>query len=156
MPRSGRRAFTVALSATALWLIALPTGAQACSCASTGSPRDDARAILAGSDAAFIGVLRSVRPTEDQGLDREAVFRYRVRHAYGAEFGPFVRLVAGRVSASCGLAAREGRRYALGIYRRRGEWTSNLCSYMRPRALRAVAEDERMRAQGDGDGCAAA
>jgi len=138
---------TVAAGAFAVFAVFvwLPSSAAACSCASTGSQVEDARLILAETDAAFIGVLKTVRAIGDEPRNGEAtpagkaVFRYRVRRDFGKDLGRFVRVLSSGSSAACGLPARIGRKYAVGITGRRGRWNSNLCDTTRPRALRRAA-----------------
>ena len=128
---SSIRILAASLAATAALLL-VPSTAFACSCASTGSARDDARFILENSDAAFIGVLKSVReiddgtpPGEPAPVGGEAVFRYRVRHDYGAPLARFVKVEAQTEGATCGLPRGRGK-YALGINRSSGRWISGL------------------------------
>jgi hypothetical protein len=151
MRRSAAWTLTSALAVT---LLALPAAAHACSCATAGSPRDDARAILDRSDAAFIGELRSVKVTSPEpksgevtGPDR-AVFKFRVAKSFGTNLGRRVRVKSTTDSAACGLLTNTGRRVALGLTERSGSWSANLCSYMRPRALRAVARSAGAHAPG--------
>jgi hypothetical protein len=158
MRRSTRLTLTAGF-ASALLALVLPAGAQACSCAATGSPREDARAILERSDAAFIGVLRSVKvlspepePGEVVGPDR-AVFKFRVTRSFEADLGARVKVKSTTDSAACGLLTTPGHRIALGLTKRRGSWSSSLCSYMKPRALRAVAGSADTR-RGAGEPCA--
>jgi hypothetical protein len=141
----------ISASAVALLPLVLPAGAQACSCATTGSAREDARTILEFSDGAFIGKLRSVRAISP---DR-SVFRYRVAREFQTKLGAHVKVESSTSSASCGLNAVIGQRVALGIVKSRGSWTSNLCSYMKPRALRAVAGGAGARRGADAGGACA-
>ena len=125
-----------------------PATAEACSCATSGSPREDAREILASSDAAVIGVLRSVRPVDQSPgpvAGGEAIFRYRLKRDYKAPLGRFVRVRASTDGASCGLPTGEGKRYALGLAGEAGDWSSGLCALMRPRAQRRIAGEQDSR-----------
>ena len=159
MLRSTSSRLVSALVGAALLALIVPAAAHACSCASYGSPRDDARAILAGSDGAFIGVLKSVRRTSSEpqpgeltGPDR-AVFKYRVRESFDAKLGDFVTLNSTTDDGICGLSSGKGYKVALGIYRHRDGWTSGSCSYMRPKALRAVAGEPSGRSRLGRGGC---
>jgi hypothetical protein len=132
------------LAATAL-LAAAPGVAQACTCASTGSAREDARAVLKDADAAFTGRLISVKEIDDgippgqPAPPPDAIFRYRVLRDFNGPLGKFVKVRSSTEGAACGLPVRKGRKYALGIYGRPKRWSSGLCSLVRPRALRKVA-----------------
>jgi hypothetical protein len=142
-----RSAATLALAAA---LVALAAGtAYACSCASTGNAREDARLTLKDSDAAFIGRLVSVRvidsgiPPDQPQPPPDAVFRYRVLRDFQAPLGKFVKVESSTSDGTCGLPAAKGRKYGLAIYGRPRHWESGLCSLIRPRVLRKVATRER-------------
>jgi len=159
MLRSTSSTLASAFVGAVLLVLIIPAAAHACSCADYGSPRDDARAILEGSDGAFIGVLKSVRvtspdpqPGEVTGPDR-AVFKYRVRQSFEAKLGDFVTLNSTTDDGICGLSSGKGYKVALGIYRHRDGWTSGSCSYMRPKALRAVAGEPSGRSRLGRGGC---
>ena len=86
----------------------------------------------------------NVKELDDEGSPAEpttfdAIFRYRVREAFGANLGRFVRVRSNLGGSVCGLGQQEGRKIALGLDGRKGKWTSDLCSYMDPKALREVA-----------------
>lgn len=126
-------------------LLVVAPAAEACTCASQGSPVEDAEAILADSDGAFIGVLRSVRVLDQGNPNSDAIFRYRVRREFSIELGRHVRVRASISSAACGLPSERRRKYALGITGRRGAWRSNLCSIADPRALKEAAASAALR-----------
>ena len=138
-------------------LAAFPSSAAACSCGTTGSPLEDAKLTLDRSDAAFIGILKSVRVIDDGIAPGEpapppdAIFRYRVRRDFGADLGRYVRVAGGTSSAACGLPVDEGRKYAMGLTGRRGNWTSNLCSLVAPNALRQAAAEPKADRSSPGD-----
>ena len=122
-------------------LLLAPGGALGCSCAVEENPKAQARAVLGWSDAAFIGSLVSVREIEGGSPFEQAIFRYRVRSSYEKDLGRFVRVRASTLGASCGLGRQKGRKIALGLSGRPGRWSSGLCSYIQPKALRAVADE---------------
>lgn len=143
-----RRALALAV---VLGLLAVPASAQACTCV-----EPDPEQILARSEAAFIGILKSVRILdESQPLNSGAIFRYRVKRAYGARPGRYIRIVSGSSDAICGLPQQTNRKYAMGIDRRRGHWESGLCLMVKPRELREAAAGAERLGPG-GSGCAAA
>jgi len=111
--------------------------------------------VLESSDGAFIGVLQSKRDIPDPGLIGRSLFTYRVRDAFGARLGETVKIRTADNSASCGLYGRVGKKYALGIYGKPGEWGSGLCSFMKPKALRSVAGEGKASKRSH-PGCSAA
>lgn len=118
----------------------LPSAAQACSCAGSEDPEKQAKMVLDYSDGAFIGILKSKRELgSGSGPLGESLFTYRVRDGFGVRLNKRIKLRTSDSSASCGLPGRVGRKYALGISGKPGDWSSSLCSFMQPKALRAVA-----------------
>ena len=139
----------IVVIAAVVGLFAVPSSAQACSCI-----EPDPEQILARSDAAFIGVLTSVRILdESQPLNSGAIFRYRVKRAYGTEPGRYVRIVSSNSESLCGLPQQKNRTYAMAIDRRRGHWESGLCQLLAPGDLREAAAGTERTAAGGG-GCA--
>ena len=137
------RGWALLVSIAALLVVA--PAAEACTCASTGSPVEDAEAILANSDGAFIGVLKSVRAIDQGNPNSDAIFRYRVRREFSIKLGRHVRVRASISSAACGLPTETRRKYAMGVRGRRGAWVSDSCSTVDPRALKKAAASSARR-----------
>ncbi len=142
---SRRRTAAVGLAASGLLLVLSPGVAQACTCAATGSAREDARLVLEDADAAFTGKLVSVKEIDDgippgePAPPPDAIFRYRVLRDFKASLGSYVKVRSSTSGGACGLPANKGRKYGLGIYGRPRHWSSGLCSLVQPRALRRAA-----------------
>ena len=141
------RLLWVVVAAGALLALA-PGVAQACTCASSGSAREDARAVLENADAAFTGRLVSVKEIDD-GIPAgqpapppDAIFRYRVLRDFKGRLATYVKVRSSTSGGTCGLPTDKGRKYGLGIYGRPKRWSSGLCSLVSPRALRKVATTE--------------
>ncbi len=81
------------------------------------------------------------------------MFTYRVRQSFGARLDDRIKLDSTTDDGSCGLRSNKGRKVALGIDRQRRGWSSNLCSYMEPKALRAVAGERGGRGSGSRAAC---
>jgi hypothetical protein len=160
MERLTRAALAVGTSC-AIALLVGPSLASACTCAGYDSPREQARALLEGSDLAFIGVLKSVKrigeppfPGTPQAIPN-AFFRYRVKSSYGGDPGRFVRVRSSLAGESCGLPRGIGRNFAIGAdrSRRTGVLVASLCSVASPRALRQVAAEGLERTRPSRAGC---
>jgi hypothetical protein len=110
--------------------------ARACSCVQPNVP-----AMLAQSDAAFIGTLVSRRPASPRGpgpissADPD-IFTFHVDEAIKGELGREVEVWSAMTGASCGLEVRLGQEIGLFLSRDGDRWRSGLCWQVSPTALR--------------------
>jgi hypothetical protein len=125
--------------------LAIPSLAEACSCAGPRNYKDVepyyAEAI-GRSDAAIVGVVKDVRLVDDSpddaqgGGDEQHVFTFRVRNNYKgpglAPRGGTIEIWTSAYGASCGLELEVGERTGLLIDKRRGKLTSLLCWQAKP------------------------
>ena len=123
--------------------------ARACTC----NQDQPAQAVLAASDAAFVGVLVFTRPLTlaDVGGDVTAyqeligselgvVDHFEVERAVKGELGRQVQVVHSGSGAGCGLSELSvGQRSGLSLHRRADVWGSSMCHKIEPDRLVALA-----------------
>lgn len=118
-------------------MVLFPATASACSCA----PRSPAEA-LSEADGAIVGQLVEVVPRGQL----QAVYRYRVQHAYkGGEAiaaGLTLSVRSARRAAACALPRRLGHSYGLFLLRRNGWWTGGICGVVSPLRMRRAARQD--------------
>ena len=143
-------AFSVLALSICAAALALPSLAEACSCAGPAS-EDEAAAFYAqrikDSDAAIIARVEKVRYTGGSGsnpIDNEAIFTVEVRKAYkrlkAFPKGRTVRVHTAANGAACGLEMGKGDVAGLFLDRAKGEWNGNLCGQISPRWMRKAAD----------------
>jgi hypothetical protein len=124
--------FTLALVLAVLGFRVEP--AAACSCA-IGDPR----AMLAGSDAAFVGTfVEKHEPARIVTSADDAVYVFRVERVVKGSLGDTVEVVSPTSGASCGLEVSPGDRIGLFLTREAGVWRSVLCLQIEPERLLAA------------------
>ena len=108
----------------------------ACSCA----PRDP-REMLTSADAAFVGVLvkKEIKNPPLRSSAEPAIYTFRVEEEVKGRLGDTIDVESAVHGASCGLEVEVGQRTGVIVARRRGVWTSNMCSQLSPAELRAAA-----------------
>ena len=112
----------------ALWRFAVPGPTQACSCASSGSPKE----ALARADAVFAGKATAVQVLTNTNSSNDPVtVRFDVNRVWKGPSEDTIVITTERSGISCGYEFKEGRRYL--VYARYGE--TGLCTRTRPAAL---------------------
>ena len=139
-------AFSVLVLSICAAALALPSLAEACSCAGPSSGEDVAAFYaqrIKDSDAAIIARVAKVRYTGASGsnpIDDEAIFTVEVRKAYkrlkAFPKGRTVRVHTAANGAACGLELGKGDVAGLFLDRAKGEWDGNLCGQISPRWMR--------------------
>ena len=151
---------TIALVALALSLIGAEQ-ASACSCAGPTegqSVEEFVRERAKASDGVIVGkLIRVAEHGGDASGFGPATFTYRIKRSYKRvnrlQAGTTIRIESNLSGASCGLPQREGSRTGLFLERFEGQWSSNLCSVIAPRALRDTFGDGRARASSASPAC---
>ena len=110
--------------------------ASACSCFG-----GDPRRMLAGADAAIVGVLVDKR-LKDPPLRTSAdisIYTFRIVEVVKGRLGETVEVESSTDGGSCGINASPGRPVGLLLYRNGGRWQSGLCMQLSPAELRRAA-----------------
>ena len=129
------RSALVSAMAAFLLFAALEAPALGCSC-NVGTAKD----LIKITPASFIGRLESFRPLGDSfGRGR---YRYSVKQSFERDLGSSVILKAGIQTTACGLPKKVGKKIALGLTGKPGNWASGMCYRTSISGLRAAAKDE--------------
>lgn len=117
----------------------------------------DARALVAGADAAFVGTLVDVRPLEPAfRSDAPHRFTYVVEEKLKGELPDRLELVSSLDGGTCGLRGDVGRRVGMLVDGRAGSWTPHgsgeyeIALLRRGVARRPVGELRDCRTRGEG------
>jgi hypothetical protein len=135
-----RPSLALALLLAAATLVGVARPAGACTCAPF-----DTRAVLAASDAAFVGTLLS-RADPPPALDGtpaaggDTIYRFRVDQAVKGPLDGEVEVRAPGSEASCGLSAPSGRPVGVLLSERDGHYHGDLCRQPSPERLVRAAE----------------
>ena len=128
--------------------------ASACSCAEDPDEKETLRGFAAAATARLIEIDNIGGPNASKS---EYVYRllrvYKGSGRYRLREGEKLRIESYRDGATCGPPRDRGKRYGLGLYRSRGELSTNLCSVMSPKELRRAAQRSGNARSAAGAGC---